>query len=358
MQATSPKPVSTTAFPPESTEPGNVAAGEARPRERYATPPGAASGSAGATEPDAATRLDSTPLTQLRGVGPRIAARLAALGIETVLDLLFHLPTRYEDRTRIHGIADLRTGAAALVCGRIENACVRFGRRRSLVVTIDDGTAAMSIRLFHYAESQKRRMRPGRRIACYGEARRGPTGIEMVHPEYKLLDDGSTVPTAKRLTPVYPAVAGLGQALLRRLIEQSLDRLGRTCEPTDLLPPAVAERHRLVRPRPCPGDDPPATGGLERARAAAARSSLAAAARVRGAARAPSRVARAEAPARQASGRGARRRRTGWRAASSAPCRSTSRRPSAGSPGKCGPILRGRGRCIGWCRAMSDPERR
>ena len=246
MQAAPPKPVSTTAFPPESAEPGNVAAGEARPGGRYATPPGAASGSAGPTEPDAATRLDSTPLTQLRGVGPRIAARLAALGIETVLDLLFHLPTRYEDRTRIRGIADLCTGAAALVCGRIESASVRFGRSRSLVVTIDDGTAAMSIRLFHYAESQRRRLRPGRRIACYGEARRGPTGVEMVHPEYKLLDDGSTVPTAKRLTPVYPAVAGLGQALLRRLIEQSLDRLGRSCEPTDLLPPAVAERHRLV----------------------------------------------------------------------------------------------------------------
>ena len=146
----------------------------------------------------------------------------------------------------MRAIAELCAGGSALICGRIENAQVRFGRRRSLVVTVGDGTAAMTMRLFHFAESQRRQLRSDRRIACYGEARLGPGGIEMVHPEYRLLDDALEVPTDDHLTPVYPAIAGLGQARLRRLVEQSLDRLERAGRPTDLLPPEVAERHGLV----------------------------------------------------------------------------------------------------------------
>ena len=206
----------------------------------------ATSGSAGPTEPVAAPPLDSTPVTQLRGVGPGIAAKLAALGIETVLDLLFHLPLRYEDRTRIHAIEDLRAGGTAFTCGRIEGAEVRFGRRRSLMVAIDDGTGAMAMRLFHFSENQRRQLRQGRRIACYGEVRPSPGGIEMVHPEYRLLDGDAEAPTTDRLTPVYPAVAGLGQAPLRRLIDQALARLERNPDVTELLPEAIVVRHRLI----------------------------------------------------------------------------------------------------------------
>ena len=201
---------------------------------------------AGPSAPTTAAPLDSTPVTQLRGVGQGIAAKLAALGIETVLDLLFHLPSRYQDRTRIHAIGDLRAGGTAFTCGRIEGAEVRFGRRRSLVVAIDDGSGAMAMRLFHFSENQRRQLRQGRRIACYGEVRPSTRGIEMVHPEYRLLDDDDEVPTTDRLTPVYPAAAGLGQALLRRLIEQAIARLERNPDIAELLPAAVAARHRLI----------------------------------------------------------------------------------------------------------------
>ena len=197
-------------------------------------------------EPAAAPSLESTPVTKLRGVGSGIAARLAALGIETVLDLLFHLPLRYEDRTRIHPIGDLRAGSAALTCGRIEGTDVRFGRRRSLLVTIGDDTGTMAMRLFHFNERQRRQFRPGRRIACYGEARSSTGGIEMVHPEYRLLDDDAEAPTSDRLTPVYPMASGLGQGLLRGLIGQALDRLRHDADAAELLPESVAARHGLV----------------------------------------------------------------------------------------------------------------
>ena len=198
------------------------------------------------SNPDVAPSLESTPVTELRGIGSGIAAKLAAIGVETVLDLLFHLPMRYEDRTRIHPIGDLTVGDTAFTCGRIEGAEVRFGRRRSLLVTIGDGTGAMAMRLFHFNENQRRQLRPDRRIACYGEVRPSPGGIEMVHPEYRLLDDDAQAPTADRLTPVYPASAGLGQTLLRRFTGQALDRLDRNSEITELLPAGVAARHRLL----------------------------------------------------------------------------------------------------------------
>ena len=227
---------------------------------------------AGRTGPDPAPSLETappleaTPVTELHGVGPGTAAKLAALGIETVLDLLFHLPLRYEDRTRVRAIGDLHAGRAALTCGRIEDARVRFGRRRSLVVTIGDGAATMAMRLFHFNESQRRQLRPGRRIACYGEVRASPGGLEMVHPEYRLIEDGAAAPTSDRLTPIYPASEGLGQTLLRRLTDQALDRLARNPDVAELLPEAIAARHRLVAighalravHRPPAGTDPEA----------------------------------------------------------------------------------------------------
>ena len=196
--------------------------------------------------PAAAPPLESTPVTDLRGVGPAIAAKLAGLGIETVLDVLFHLPLRYEDRTRIRAIGDLSAGDTALTCGRIESANVRFGRRRSLVVSIGDGTGTMAMRLFHFNENQRRQLRPGRRIACYGEMHASAGGIETAHPEYRLLDDDAEPPTADRLTPVYPAASGLGQALLRRLTGQALDRLEHGPDVADLLPGEMAVRHGLA----------------------------------------------------------------------------------------------------------------
>ena len=202
---------------------------------------------AGPVEPSAAaSSLESAPVTELRGVGPGIAAKLAALGVSTVLDLLFHLPLRYEDRTRIHAIGDLRAGGAAFTCGRIEDTGVRFGRRRSLVVAIGDDTGTMGMRLFHFSENQRRQLRQGRRIACHGEVRASPGGMEMVHPEYRLLGDEEEAPIDDHLTPIYPAVAGLGQRPLRRLIGQALDRLERNPVITELLPDAVAVRHRLI----------------------------------------------------------------------------------------------------------------
>ena len=73
--------------------------------------------------------LDAVPLTTLSGVGAAISDKLSRLGIHNLQDLLFHLPIRYEDRTRITPIADLRPEQYATIEGVVQTCEVAFGRR-------------------------------------------------------------------------------------------------------------------------------------------------------------------------------------------------------------------------------------
>jgi len=160
----------------------------------------------------------------LRGVGPRVAERLARLGVECVEDLLYRLPARYEDRTEIQPLGGLRPGEKALVEGRVELAEVVFRRRRSLLCRIADGTGAITLRFFHFSGAQQQTLARGACLRCFGEVRAGPTGLEMIHPEYRLVG-ADTEPPRDVLTPVYPTTEGLYQQRLRALVEQALAHL-------------------------------------------------------------------------------------------------------------------------------------
>jgi len=205
------------------------------------------------------------PVTTLRGVGARQQARLARLGIHTVGDLLFHLPLRYQDRTRITPLGQLRPGQEAQVAGTILGAQERRGRRRTLAVRIADGSGQLTLRFFHYGPAQVRQFAAGVPVSCYGEARLGPEGLEMPHPEYRL---GTLAPEAQTLTPVYPTTEGLGQGTLRRWIDAALETLaeGRLAEwlpPAwceDLGLPPLREALRSVH-RPAPEDLPALSQG-------------------------------------------------------------------------------------------------
>jgi ATP-dependent DNA helicase RecG len=157
-------------------------------------------------------------VTTLRGVGPALAEKLARLAVERILDLLFHLPLRYEDRTRLVPLGAVRPGDRAVVEGRVVLADVVFGRRRSLLCRLEDGTGLLALRLFHFSNAQRSRLVPGARVRCFGEVRTGASGLELFHPEYRVLGEGETVPLADRLTPVYPTTEGLAQGRLRQLV--------------------------------------------------------------------------------------------------------------------------------------------
>ena len=166
--------------------------------------------------------LGEMPVTMLQGVGPRNAERLARLGIDTVQDVLFHLPSRYQDRTRVVPIGSLRPGDQIVVEGKIELTDIKFGRRRSLLVQITDGSGSLILRFFHFSTAQKANLVRGIRLRCYGEVRRGPTSLELIHPEYSRLEEGEAAEIEETLTPIYPTTEGMHQLSWRSLTERAL----------------------------------------------------------------------------------------------------------------------------------------
>ena len=173
-------------------------------------------------------------VTALSGVGTALADKLSRLGIENIQDLLLHFPMRYEDRTRITPISRVRPYSFVVIEGEVIQADIHFGKRRSLVVDIEDNRGSISLRFFHFNRTQQLQFTPNKRIRCTGEARHGARGLEIIHPEYSF----NLEPLAQSLTPVYPATEGVTQLRLRKLIKIALTRLERNTIPL-LLPQEI-----------------------------------------------------------------------------------------------------------------------
>lgn len=164
-----------------------------------------------------------SPLQSLHGVGQRTATQLARLGLHRVRDLLFHLPLRYQDRSRISVLGALRAGDEALVEGEVLLTELRYGRRRMLLVKVGDGTGILTLRFFHFSERQRELLPRGQWLQLYGEVRRsGPAELEMVHPEYQRINGKGGAVTQRTLTPIYPSADGIRQPMLRKLVDQAL----------------------------------------------------------------------------------------------------------------------------------------
>jgi ATP-dependent DNA helicase RecG len=193
--------------------------------------------------PRAAAITLAAPVTRLAGVGPKLAERLQKLGIRQIADLLFHLPLRYQDRTRVVPIGALRPDTEAVVQGIVELSQVQFGRRRSLMVRLADGTGALYLRFFHFNKAQQEALARGVTLRCFGDVRRGPYSLELVHPEFRIVDAAVPAPVDETLTPIYPTTEGVHQLTLRKLTDQALAMLARNVDETlsDLLPPSLCE---------------------------------------------------------------------------------------------------------------------
>ncbi len=177
---------------------------------------------------EALTKLSQVALTTLKGVGPSMAKRLEKLSLFSVQDILFHLPLRYEDRTRISTIRECIVGTHTNIIGEITSNQITHGKRRMMVVNVSDGTGNVQLCFFSFSASQKNSLSVGQTIRCYGEIKRGPNGFQIVHPEYRSLDDDRALtPAEETLTPVYPTTDGLKQISLRNITDQALIRLQR-----------------------------------------------------------------------------------------------------------------------------------
>ena len=161
-----------------------------------------------------------------------MASRLADIGIRSLEDLLFHFPLRYQDRTKITAIGGLHDQVDAVIEAEVRAAAVTMGRRRTLLVKVDDGTGLLTLRFFHFRQAQVSQFKQGSTIQLFGTPRRVGGQIEMVHPEYRLGENAKLLEAA--LTPVYPTVNGLGQSTWRKLCGQALALLSKD-PPEDLL---------------------------------------------------------------------------------------------------------------------------
>ncbi|MGR9107463.1 MAG: ATP-dependent DNA helicase RecG [Gammaproteobacteria bacterium] len=166
---------------------------------------------------------ESVPVSRLPGVGSQLATHLQKLGIESIADLLFHLPFRYEDRTRVYPIATLQPGQKALIEGRIERVQLLDRPRRALICEITDASGALNLRFFYFNTAQRTRLGSGNKLRCFGEVRSGYNGLEMIHPEFSPVSEEESAEQGRVLTPVYRLTEGIRQAMMRRLVLKALD---------------------------------------------------------------------------------------------------------------------------------------
>ena len=172
------------------------------------------------------------PLRQFKGVGPKVFSKLESMGLETVEDLLFHFPLRYQDKTRLSCIGELKEGMDAVVRGTIRASGIARGRRPTLIVKVDDGTGLITLRFFHFRRAQAQQLRIGDTIILFGQPRMVGGNTEFAHPEYVVGDREPQLEEA--LTPVYPVTEGMGQSTMRNLTQQALTYLTQN-PPEDLL---------------------------------------------------------------------------------------------------------------------------
>ena len=184
-------------------------------------------------------------VTQLNGVGPALAAKLGKLGLHRAEDLLFHLPSRYQDRTRLVPLHALTPKMACLVEGQITSSSLQRGRRVSLRVSISQNGASLGLRFMHFHANQAKSFTIGRNLRCFGELRPGPQGLEMVHPEYVLFDDEPPA-LADQLTPIYPSTEGLSLTRMGQLIALAWHQLEQgSLKLDELLPRQLITQYQL-----------------------------------------------------------------------------------------------------------------
>ena len=185
------------------------------------------------------------PVGILTGIGAQTANRLQKIGLCTLQDLIFHLPLRYEDRTRVYPIRTLKPGMSVLIAGKVEFIDVLPRGRKSLICRIGDGTGFINLRFFHFSASQHNALKPGTAISCFAEVRYGFAGLEMIHPEYKVIASPDDCVTETRLTPVYPLTEGLSQNVIRKAVKQALDLCSQAPELLpDWIPESILKQYR------------------------------------------------------------------------------------------------------------------
>lgn len=167
-------------------------------------------------------------------------AKLKKLGIRNIFDLFLHFPTKYQDKTRIDNINDLNTDEFYQIQGEITFANVSYRPRKNLIVVIEDSTGSIQLRFLNFYPSQVKQLILGEKIRAYGAVKSKSLIKEMIHPEYEVVKEGTTI--QKYLTPVYPLVSGVTQKALIKMIKKSFKYVEENIEFEDHFPSLNEQR--------------------------------------------------------------------------------------------------------------------
>ena len=185
-----------------------------------------------------------TDLIALKGVGPALVSKLEKLNIHSQYDLLFLLPIRYEDKTSLQKISDLVPGEKVLIQGTIVLTTIVYRGRRMLISQLSDDTGIITLRFFHFSKQQAKGLAKNTIVRCFGQTRKTTSGLEMIHPEYQIIDPENPQPLETGLTPIYPSTEGLQQGRLRKIIRAALNQ--QIDSIPELLPRSIIKELGLV----------------------------------------------------------------------------------------------------------------
>nr|MBC8411408.1 ATP-dependent DNA helicase RecG [Paracoccaceae bacterium] len=178
-------------------------------------------------------------LISLKGIGPAIAEKLTKLDVHSQSDLMFLMPVRYEDRTSITPIGALSHDQQILIQGRVLLTNIVYRGRRTLLSQLSDDTGMVTLRFFSFSNQQAKNLARNTLVRCFGRVRKTATGVEIIHPEYQIINPDNIPPLDSTLTPIYPSTKGLSQGKLRSIIKLALDSQLNSVE--ELLPKEIAD---------------------------------------------------------------------------------------------------------------------
>lgn len=182
---------------------------------------------------------------RMKGVGKQIAQHLTRLDVYSLTDLLFHLPYRYQDRTKVQNLRQVLPGEDVVIEGVIQAVSKPLKGKTKLLCELRDETGRVSLRFFHVMSFQTALFKVGNRLRCYGQIKLGQRGLEMTHPECRLITEEKQIPVETSLTPIYPATEGVSQYLLRKLTSEALMQMQSQTLFQEWLPASILETHQF-----------------------------------------------------------------------------------------------------------------
>ena len=168
----------------------------------------------------------SDPIISISGLGQKTSDRLNQLGIHSLEHLIFHLPSRYQDKTTITQLSDAKISDESLIEASIDRIEVIPSRHRQLLCYLSDNqNQRILLRFFHFNQYQKQAFVRGETIQCFGEIKVGREGLEMHHPEYRLITQEQKPLLESTLSPIYPLCSGVTQAKMKKWVNEALEAL-------------------------------------------------------------------------------------------------------------------------------------